>query len=341
MRRSFRPPPAGPPMRRLRRAPPWLLVLSILLLPAAPAASSQQPAEGKAAPAALPQALAEAERLLENRDYPAAVDAFNRASELAGGPCGGCMLGLSRAFLGWGHNDSAVEVMRQATRVLSDPLQQARAFNQLGVLLTALRPQADKDLAEAEEAFAQAIRIGGGDERAAALANLAVTRFKRARYPEAAEAARQSIREGNVAAAKLARVALCSARRAGSLPAAGETAASPANVLPPSPGAGPDLPRRVEGEVSKPVKIYSPSPRYSAEARRAKLEGRVIVEAVIDEEGCVIRENLLVRLDPGLDRNALDAVRQWVFEPALLALKPVKVYYTLTVNFQVQPHPQQ
>lgn len=329
MRRSFRLPPAGPSMRRA----PWLFVLPFLLLPALPAASSQQPAERKAALPALPQALAEAERLLESREYPAAVDAFNRANELAGGPCGDCMLGLSRAYVGWGHNESAVEVMRQATRVLSDPLDLARAFNQLGVLLTALRPQVDKDLAEAEEAFAQAIRIGGAGERAAARANLAVARFKRARYSEAAEAARQAMREGNLAAAKLARVALCSARRAGSLPAAGETAAaSPANA------AGPDLPHRVEGEVSKPVKIYSPSPRYSAEARRAKLEGRVIVEAVIDEEGCVIRENLLERLDPGLDRAALDAVRQWVFEPALLALKPVKVYYTLTINFQVESH---
>ncbi|HVT18208.1 MAG TPA: hypothetical protein VHQ90_18780 [Thermoanaerobaculia bacterium] len=32
-------------------------------------------------------------------------------------------------------------------------------------------------------------------------------------------------------------------------------------------------------------------------------------------------------------------MRQWVFEPALLALKPVKVYYTLTINFQVESHP--
>jgi len=38
----------------------------------------------------------------------------------------------------------------------------------------------------------------------------------------------------------------------------------------------------------------------------------------------------------GLDKAAVDAVQRWRFKPAMLAGKPVKVYYVLTVNFQVQ-----
>jgi TonB family protein len=38
----------------------------------------------------------------------------------------------------------------------------------------------------------------------------------------------------------------------------------------------------------------------------------------------------------GLDRAALEAVQNWRFKPATLQGRPVKVYYTLTVNFQVQ-----
>ena len=38
----------------------------------------------------------------------------------------------------------------------------------------------------------------------------------------------------------------------------------------------------------------------------------------------------------GLDRAALDAVEKWKFKPATLEGKPVKVFYTLTVNFNLQ-----
>ncbi len=38
----------------------------------------------------------------------------------------------------------------------------------------------------------------------------------------------------------------------------------------------------------------------------------------------------------GLDREAVSAVQQWKFKPAMLASKPVKVYFTLTINFTIQ-----
>ncbi len=77
-------------------------------------------------------------------------------------------------------------------------------------------------------------------------------------------------------------------------------------------------------------------PEYSEKARKAGTRGTVIVEAIIDEEGCVRNVRPLQELPNGLTETAKAAVRQWVFFPATLEGKPVKVYYVLTINFQVQ-----
>jgi protein TonB len=71
-------------------------------------------------------------------------------------------------------------------------------------------------------------------------------------------------------------------------------------------------------------------------ARKARVTGVVIVEAIIDESGNVTNARVLKGLPMGLDRAALDAVQRWKFRPAQFQGRNVKVYYTLTVNFQVQ-----
>jgi len=71
-------------------------------------------------------------------------------------------------------------------------------------------------------------------------------------------------------------------------------------------------------------------------ARKARVTGVVIVEAIIDERGNVVNARVLKGLPMGLDKAALDAVERWKFKPATLQSKPVKVYYTLTVNFTMQ-----
>jgi TonB family protein len=110
------------------------------------------------------------------------------------------------------------------------------------------------------------------------------------------------------------------------------------SLFDPSDGA-PGAIHRVGWDVEKPEKISAPPPRYSTEARRARIQGRVILEAIIDSEGCLTSVHVLKRLHQDLDRKALEAVKNWVFEPAKLAGNPVNVYYTLTVNFEVQPGP--
>ncbi len=97
-----------------------------------------------------------------------------------------------------------------------------------------------------------------------------------------------------------------------------------------------DEPIRVTGAVTRPVLIDSPQPRYTEMARRAGVQGTVIVEAIIDETGRVTDVRILKPLPMGLDRAAVEAVQSWRFRPATLNGRAVKVYYTLTANFTLQ-----
>ena len=97
-----------------------------------------------------------------------------------------------------------------------------------------------------------------------------------------------------------------------------------------------DEPFRVGGEVLAPVKISGAPPVYTETARKARITGTVIVEAIIDEQGNVTMPRVLKGLPMGLDQAAVEAVETWKFKPATLKGRPVKVYYVLTVSFQVQ-----
>ena len=92
----------------------------------------------------------------------------------------------------------------------------------------------------------------------------------------------------------------------------------------------------VGGAVKKPEILVKAQPRYTEVARRAGVEGVVVLKAVIDERGYVTDLQVLKTLPMGLEQAAVDAVRTWRFRPATLHGRPVKVYYNLTVNFTIQ-----
>lgn len=99
------------------------------------------------------------------------------------------------------------------------------------------------------------------------------------------------------------------------------------------PPAGP--PYRVGENVTRPEKISGRPPVYTEVARKARLTGVVILETVIDEQGNVTQPRVLKGLPMGLSEAAVEAVQTWKFKPATLDGRPVPVYYTLTVNFQL------
>ncbi len=103
------------------------------------------------------------------------------------------------------------------------------------------------------------------------------------------------------------------------------------------PPAGP--PYRVGGNVTRPEKVSGSPPEYTIEARKAQVQGVVILETVIDEKGNVTDVKILKGLPEGLDEAALEAVRTWKFSPAKMDGKPVPVLYVLTVNFTIEEEP--
>ena len=89
---------------------------------------------------------------------------------------------------------------------------------------------------------------------------------------------------------------------------------------------------RVGGDIKEPKKIRHVAPVYPEVAQQARVQGVVILEALIDDSGNVANA-IIMRSVPLLDQAALDAVRQWRFTPTLVNGVPVNVIMTVTVNF--------
>jgi protein TonB len=101
---------------------------------------------------------------------------------------------------------------------------------------------------------------------------------------------------------------------------------------------GDDVAVPVGGAITRPQIIPGTKvePHYTELARQAHLQGVVMLQATIDERGNVVDIQLLKRLQLGLDEEAVKAVSQWKFTPALLHGRPVKVFFNLTVQFEVR-----
>jgi len=98
----------------------------------------------------------------------------------------------------------------------------------------------------------------------------------------------------------------------------------------------PAAPYLYSARISKPERLSAPQPEYPEQARRAKLRGHIVFEAIIDGQGHVA--NLLVR-DPApllLAEAAAAAFRQWTYRPALLDGKPVPFCVETVISFDVQ-----
>ena len=78
----------------------------------------------------------------------------------------------------------------------------------------------------------------------------------------------------------------------------------------------PQLARAGVNGVTTPTCAYCPNPEYSQEARKAKLEGNVTVQAVVTADGRAENISVLQGLGSGLDQKAIDTVKSWRFNPA-------------------------
>ena len=109
---------------------------------------------------------------------------------------------------------------------------------------------------------------------------------------------------------------------------------------PPTPPPPPETPKqqgpvRVAQLPEPPRKVADARPIYPDVARAARVEGTVILEAVLDTTGHVTQVRV-IRSVPLLDQAAVDAVRQWRYAPSMYGGRPVSVLMTITVRFTLQ-----
>ena len=93
-------------------------------------------------------------------------------------------------------------------------------------------------------------------------------------------------------------------------------------------------PLRVGGSVIAARLVYRPKPEYPELARMTRTQGDVEFEAVIGKDG-TIEQLKVVRGHPLLVKAAVDAVRQWRYQPTLLNGEPVEVLTDITVSFKL------
>jgi TonB family protein len=92
---------------------------------------------------------------------------------------------------------------------------------------------------------------------------------------------------------------------------------------------------KVGGGISAPQAISAPDPDYTEEARRAKKQGTCVLWLIVDSAGQPRDIKVVRGLGLGLDAKALEAVRQWRFQPALKDGKPVDVQISVEVEFHL------
>jgi len=103
---------------------------------------------------------------------------------------------------------------------------------------------------------------------------------------------------------------------------------------PPPPPPKPKTPQRIRvgGQVEAAKLIYKPTPQYPPLAKMARIQGTVRLEAVIAKDG-TIQDLKVLSGHPLLVKAALDAVKQWRYQPTLLNGQPVEVVTEIDVNF--------
>jgi TonB family protein len=90
--------------------------------------------------------------------------------------------------------------------------------------------------------------------------------------------------------------------------------------------------------VTSPTAIYQPKPKYTADAMRAKVQGTVVMSAIVMPDGTVTDIKVTRSLDQsfGLDEEAKKTAAQWRFRPGTLKGEPVAVRILIELDFNLR-----
>ena len=87
--------------------------------------------------------------------------------------------------------------------------------------------------------------------------------------------------------------------------------------------------------IEAPVLIKQVDPEYPKSAQKKRLQGEVVFEAEINEEGRIKTAKLLKSIHPIFIYPSLKAIRQWIYHPMLLNGQPCECLATITCNFRL------
>lgn len=99
-------------------------------------------------------------------------------------------------------------------------------------------------------------------------------------------------------------------------------------------GQDTDFGRRVSAEVTRPRIVSKTEPEYAEQARAAGIQGKVVIQLSVGVDGFA-HDLRVVRTLGSLDQRAMEAVRQWRFQPAAKYGQPVPWDATVEVDFRL------
>jgi protein TonB len=111
------------------------------------------------------------------------------------------------------------------------------------------------------------------------------------------------------------------------------------------PGLGPGRDGGMDGDVFRPgngvtmpIEIQKGTPRYTTDAMRARIQGSITVECVVQTNGVCTKIHVTRSFDPafGLDQEAIKAAAQWRFRPGTRRGEPVPVLVTMEIAFALR-----
>ena len=87
--------------------------------------------------------------------------------------------------------------------------------------------------------------------------------------------------------------------------------------------------------ATPPRPVFTPDPEYSEEARDAHYQGTCVLWMIVGPDGKPRKIKVVRTLGLGLDEKAIEAVKQWKFEPAMMDRQPVSVQINVEVSFRL------
>ncbi|HTB97187.1 MAG TPA: energy transducer TonB, partial [Terracidiphilus sp.] len=102
-----------------------------------------------------------------------------------------------------------------------------------------------------------------------------------------------------------------------------------------TPSGGNSNPARIHVKVDDLKITKKVQPHYPASAKKQRIQGRVLLDVIIGKDGTVENIKIKKSVSSDIDQSAIDAVRQWTYEPFLLNGNPVEVQTTVSVTFSL------